>query len=251
MAFFFKIRWKISSMLIIFYALFVCTLNMCAYSKESGTKDFDKSLTNIKSDSVDTGQAVNKSLAEVLLKAEIYTDNVSKKNAGIYDAFSKKTISDDERYLGVLKDLERTTTQGKILVSKVFSFYDYLNEKVNNMPTTDPEKIKLLVRIDELKSAAENFGILVNKPEDGVHKNSCQVLDVNDRLQVVMLTAGYLDGVRSGYEWTIREADNVKVKVIVVRAYLSAAIVLDDKIDRISPGMRAYLSPAEKKKTNN
>ena len=70
-----------------------------------------------------------------------------------------------------------------------------------------------------------------------------RILAVNDELQIVVLDRGFNDGVRQGMTWRIVSGEEVlaRVKVIEVRAALSAAVVTDGKFKAVGPGAETRL----------
>ena len=82
--------------------------------------------------------------------------------------------------------------------------------------------------------------------ERGLEVRSCRVLAVNDDLQVVVLDSGYAEGIRRGSHWQIARDDEVAVRlrVIDVRADISAAVVVDGRFGDVGPG--SEVAPARK-----
>jgi hypothetical protein len=142
----------------------------------------------------------------------------------------------------LLNDLQICSKNGLFLVNKIFKFHKYFEEEINKLPVSYEEKLKLRVRLDEVKSSAEKFGILLQKPGDTIKKETCEVLEINNNLEVIVLGAGFLDGSRIGMDWTIQKSDkSITVKTVAVRPYASAAVITDGNIRKIVPGMEAKL----------
>ena len=66
-------------------------------------------------------------------------------------------------------------------------------------PVLYEEKLKLRVRLDEVRNSSEELGNLLQKPGDTVKKDTCEVLDINNKLDVIVHSVGFLDGSRNRY----------------------------------------------------
>ena len=234
--FFLKLRWKKVLILSIFYALFVLSPLVRAGSSEISTNDITVEAAEVKTEK----EQLRKCLADVLLNAnkkEIAHERVL---LSVVGALSGDNIEDYGSLINLelLKALKNNTVEGDKLVSKIFGFCDYFNDIISELNIPNEEKVKLKVRLDELKSFAEQFGLLVNRPEKKeVQHRNCRILDVSDYLQVVVISAGSLDGIRTGLTWNVEQADNAVLKVIAVRPFVCAAIVIEGELGKISPGM--------------
>ena len=97
------------------------------------------------------------------------------------------------------------------------------------------EKLELV--FDDLRRAEQFFN-----PEpiadSAAPAGDLRVLTVNDELQVVVISAGRLQGVRLGQLLTIREgrARDTTLRIIETRQTLSAAMVEEGSLRQISPG---------------
>lgn len=76
--------------------------------------------------------------------------------------------------------------------------------------------------------------------QDRLRRES-RLLAINDDLQVVVLDAGVIDGVRPGALWRVYDGEKIlgMLKVIEVRPAVSAAMPVDGTTGRLAPGMRA------------
>ena len=74
-------------------------------------------------------------------------------------------------------------------------------------------------------------------------RREARILAVNDTLNLVVIDAGVLDGVRSGSRWRIFHRNKTLglIQVVLPRAAISAAIPLDGKIERWTPGLTVRL----------
>ena len=156
------------------------------------------------------------------------------------DAVSGITDTDlSDRYLDTIEDLEENSRNGLFLVNRVFDLCKYLDGKINDMPITYEEKLKIKLRLDELREDAGEYGMTLKGQSAAQNVTECAILESNSNLQVVVLGTGFLDKSKAGTVWVIPDADNAIVKVIAVRPYASAAIVTKGDFSKISSGMKA------------
>lgn len=236
--FFFELMWKSFITIGIFHTLFTYTLFSFAGNEE---KD---SLSNklVKSADISLLKSGSK-LADVLLKAEEEKKDLLRIKLAFAEAFiGDADLKPSEKYIDLLNDLQICSKNGLFLVGRVLKFCKYFEEEINKLPISYEERLKLRVRLDEVRNSAEGFGILLQKPGDTIKKDTCEVLEINNELEVVVLGAGFLDGSRVGMRWIIQKADKAAVKIVAVRPYASAAVVTDGDIQKIDPGMEAKLT---------
>jgi hypothetical protein len=96
---------------------------------------------------------------------------------------------------------------------------------------------KLEIIFDDLRRA-EQFFNPESITDSATPSGDLRVLTVNDELQVVVLSAGRLQGVRLGQLLAIREgrAKGTTLRVVETRQTLSAAMVEEGSLRQISPG---------------
>ena len=233
---FFKLNWKKALTLTTFHTLFV--LPPLVWAGSDAVETNKNIITKAKTKTEKAKLA--KCLADVLLSAnkkERAHEKVLLSIAGVLSG------DDIEGYgkqinLDLLKALKNNIVEGDKLVRRIFTFCDHFDNEISELKIPNEEKVKLKVRIDELKLSAEQFGLLVSRPEkEEIQHRNCRILDVSDHLQVVVLSAGSLDGVRTGLIWNVKQADNVVVKVIAVGPLVCAAVVIEGELEKISNGM--------------
>lgn len=236
--FFYKSSWKYIGFLFIFSTSFVHAEFLPAKS-DNYSVSLD-TLNRISKNQTPDSSIV--ALADALLKAEKERRDFLKYNIFLADAVSGITDTDlSERYLGTIEDLEENSRNGLFLVNRVFDLCKYLDGKINEMPLTYEEKLKIKLRLDELKEDAEKYGITLKGQSASQNATDCAILETNNNLQVVVLGTGFLDNSKTGTVWVIKEADNALVKTIAVRPYASAAVVIKGELGKISSGMKAKI----------
>ena len=124
----------------------------------------------------------------------------------------------------------------------VRGFQGYLSSVLDVMQPSDALRREITTRCDELTNSAQHtlkpLSRVAGRGRRDLEARSCRVLTVNDDLQVVVLDSGYASGVRRGSRWHVArdETDVAQLRVIEVRADLSAAVITDGRLDDIGPG---------------
>ena len=202
MNFFLEVSWKFIIRLVTFYALFVLSIlgytNACmantnkkvydsiGYLKGSNIPSsmqsrgivvqadeaaksfkqkinrYEYSIAEVKTEK----ERLRECLANVLLNAEKKENAQEQVLLSVVGALSNDSHEDfgDLVNLDLLKALKSNTYNGNKLIEKIFVFCKYMNDEISNLKVSNAEKVKLRVRIDELKLFAGNFGLLVSQP---------------------------------------------------------------------------------------
>lgn len=241
-----NLNWKRLTTLIIFYALFAYTFFLQAQAAEQ--KNVSSTVAVYETDSAGTGggNQFSQKLAEVLLKAKENEKSQQQLLLGAAGALTINATQDpsDKINIDILDALKKNISKGKSFVTETLEFCSIMDSEVNKLSVPEKEKVKLQVRIDELRSAAKKFGLSVSSQQKKSGIENCCVLEVNDNLKVVILSAGFLDGVRVGLIWTIKNAENPVIQTIAVRDYISAAVVIKGNFEKIIPGTPAVIKNA-------
>ncbi|MCF7790836.1 MAG: hypothetical protein K9L78_03620 [Victivallales bacterium] len=235
--FFFELNWKKLQILCIFYASFVCIFSTQA---DRINTDTGKTASAGSAFSVsDTERTSSDRLYSVLLnnlknnRTQLkITENLQ---ALVPDGYEEDHICKINSSL--LDAVYLNRKEGNILLDKIIRCCNYLNNKIHNIAIPDDEKLKIECRIDELKNAAEQYGIHINSITSVKKNTSCRILEINDKLRVLILPLGLYDGIRAGRKLVIPNADNARATVISVKQFISAAAVTKGEFKKLSPGM--------------
>ena len=178
--------------------------------------------------------------ADVLLNAEKQRESFARSSLSVVGAVATGVASDSGRQEAELRGaLSQCVREGGKLSGAVAEFCRHLQAKLPGMPLPDDEKLRLRLRVEEVAAAAGRFDLLVAPALDAPAFGQCRVLDVNDKLQVVALSAGLKDGLRSGLGLEVPEAGGVKLRLVMVRLFVSAAVVVEGDMAAVAPGMLA------------
>jgi hypothetical protein len=235
------LNWKKTQLLCIFYALFVCTF--CVQATLNSVEDSKNSTEHKALLASNESENVRDSLSIVLLK-NLKNNETQKKILNDLRTFVpngkedkyKSFINDD-----LLNSLYENQKESNILLNEIMRFCSYMYEKTDKLSIPFDEKLRIETRVDELKSAAESFGMQNNALAANSNLQDCRVLEVNDNLGVVIIPVGIFDGIRVGRSFVIPNADEAKATVVAVRQFVSAAIITDGQLKDISPGMTVSL----------
>ena len=232
-------NWKNVGILTIFYALFVLVPSVRAGSDASVTDKVEIAKRELRSEK----EILNKHLADVLLNANKKEKAHEKILISLAGIISDGKDKSEEINLDLLKALKYNIEAGDKVVSIIFEFCNSINNDISTLGISNEQKVKLKIKVDELRSYTEEFGLLVNRPEKKeVQHRNYRILDVSDQLQVVVISAGSLDGIRAGLTWNVKQAEDAVLKVIAVRAFVCAAVVIEGELSKISPGMQVEFS---------
>lgn len=141
-----------------------------------------------------------------------------------------------------LRTLEDVLQAHAALTTRIQAFQTYLNSVLAVLEPSDALRREITARYEALKRAAEQtvkpLSRVAGRGKRNLEAGTCRVLAVNDDLQVVVLDAGYADGVRQGSRWQITREDQVvaRLRVIELRANMSAALLSDGRLENIGLG---------------
>jgi hypothetical protein len=154
------------------------------------------------------------------------------------------------RTLGrVLKELDRQAKERQELAVNVREFGVYLASVLDVLQPSQALRGEVEERITRLYRAANRpvppLPRVAGRGDGGPAEKRCRVLAVHDELRVVVLDRGFSDGVRPGSRYTITPGTGreVHLRVLEVRAAISAAVVDNGRFRDVAPG--ALAEPGE------
>ena len=178
-------------------------------------------------------------LIEVLEKYEALkkrdenlTAVILSKMMGYEGGGTEEAISVSESALDMVSEMSRKQS------AKTINVCESLSKELEGVVLSDLVKFEMSEELMSLRLSAEK---VLNFLEDNTQweaVNSCDVLSVDDKLQIVILAVGMKDGVNIGDSWFV--GDSVALKVVSVRPYVTATMLLEGKISDIAPGLKAF-----------
>ena len=100
------------------------------------------------------------------------------------------------------------------------------------------ERAKFRIQLEELRATAVSFVRLDQDPGKAKGIKECRILEVNEGLQLVILSAGYRNGVRVNLTLYADNGQKTPLRIVAVRPFVSAAIPETGKVDGLIPGMK-------------
>ena len=149
----------------------------------------------------------------------------------------------------VLRALEDMRDRQETVSGKLREFRIYLDSCFEVLQPTADIRREVAEHVASLEKAAalpvRPLSLVAGRGSGDLDRLECRVLAVEDDLQVVVLDRGSVEGIRLGTDWQYVHQGKVRagLRVVEVRAFISAAIVTDGKVAAVGPG--ALLVPAE------
>jgi len=186
-------------------------------------------------------QLLRQELVQVLKQAEKQNAEFRRLQLSIaatVTSAEKKNFGRHEQEL--LEALESVSQSGRKLVSRIMVFSHHMGKILAKDEISDVDRARLKYRLEELKSAAEQLSVRVRPGPEKPRLESCRILTVSDQLQVAVLAAGMVDGANSGLVLRVTaDGKKVMLKVVAVRTYICAAMVMEGDLKDLAPGMLA------------
>lgn len=139
----------------------------------------------------------------------------------------------------VLKVLEQLSSDTVALILDVADFVELVKTVSGKMGLSSLDEARINYRTDKLKNKAEILLSKLGKMDEGKRDNF-KILAVSVKHNVAVIDGGFFDGLREGV--ALYAGKNEKLRIIMCRPYISAAIVEKGKLDALLPGMEAAFS---------
>jgi hypothetical protein len=246
-----NLNWTVCILPIIFCALFSVLLandvkagaespktSRPEVRKGSVSDDFD--MAELEAARKET-EMLRKEFADVLLKSEEVFNSYRRLQLSIASTVAnseKRNVTEEE--LGFLESFANIRQEMKLLVEKIIELSQFVGTALDKNDITGTDKIRLKFKLDDLKMTAEKLNSLVSPRESRDREDKCRILSVNDTLQIAILDAGSANGVNIGLTWrlAVKNSGPVKLKVIAVRPFICAAMILEGEFGSLAPGMQ-------------
>ena len=150
------------------------------------------------------------------------------------------------REMELAADLQTCTSSMKKVSAAIQIFAEELSKRLPEFTLDQVEMAKLRIQIDKLRADAMDMARLAAPPEKPGRPGIHRILELDPRSKLVVLNGGYRDGVREGI--TLGH-DGVVLKVIAVRNFVSAAVVIAGSFEKLAVGTEVKASISGKKTT--
>jgi hypothetical protein len=155
----------------------------------------------------------------------------------------------EQRLLSGLKSLSDVSGN---LVLKVLEMAETLRPKLNQLPLSSAERVRLTMALEDLERQAARVNAVsdtVNTNEDRLLRD-VRIMSLKYELDMAVISAGALQGVFPGM--TFVSADGkVHLRVLETRAMISGAVPVKGSLNELVPGSAVHLqirqAPVEKK----
>ena len=193
--------------------------------------EVSKSTTELQAENsllADTNQNLRSELLDTLERCARLSDRVKRMEqsaAGVLETLAPVYTGVREAELAEALDL--TTKSGMKLVAKSTNVCEMLYPKIEKLGLADVEKARLRVAIDALSAENQRFARLSVPSVLPEQFKKCRVLEICEKPEVIILNAGYRDGVRVNMSLQAgTEAKPCVLRVVAVRSFVSAAVVV-------------------------
>ena len=193
-------------------------------------------------------QALRRRYAEIYLASRAAQDELEDYELRVAGLLADREEPTSGRALPrVLAALDKLQSNQQDLRDQVKEFGAYLNSVLDVLQPSEAMRREVTTRFAQLEEVSESSAgprpIVARRGRGSVERPACRILAVSDELQTVVLNRGFNDGVRQGMTWRVVSGDDIlaRMKVIEVRAAISAAVVTDGKFKAVGPGAEARL----------
>ena len=164
--------------------------------------------------------------------------------ATVVDDSGKTAVGTREGEL--LESLRRMVDDNKALTLKVVDFCDYMDVVLGKINVDKLEKARIQYRLDSLRNDAGKNSTATEQYSRKSIAEESRILAVNDKLRVVVLSAGTVQGVKNGLNWYAGKDRTCRLQVVAVRPFIAAAVVVEGNINELAPGMQAFTGSGKK-----
>lgn len=148
-----------------------------------------------------------------------------------------------EREEQLLNALGQVFQSGNELALKTTEFCDEVRSLMRELPIGKVRQAEIRLRLDAAASAARRMIGLTEYELGGAENSgtlrSCRILAVDRTLSVVILSVGSANGAFPGLTYRAGKNGTTWLRVVCVRPFVAAAVVLSGSIDDLAPGMEA------------
>ena len=165
------------------------------------------------------------------------------------DGVVMKASDREQHLIALLRELVRRSSRLAIRASAVSGdFGAFLREQ----PIGPARQARLLLQLEQLERSAMQVSALagdVERSSGGDAFKNVRLLAVNRELDCAVFSAGSVHGVFPGLIYSAVNDPALRLRVISVRPWVSAAVPVADGIRRLTPGMRFTVVRGDKENT--
>lgn len=125
----------------------------------------------------------------------------------------------------------------------ILRYCDEISSVLPQIISNHVEAAKMRLKLEALKEQALKAAPLASPAKAPERFERCRIAELNPMPELVILSAGYRDGIRMGL---LLKAGKTTLKVVAIRSFVSAAIVVKGEFKELAPGMDAVPAGREK-----
>lgn len=210
-------------------------------AKKQNIKDADKI-------SIDNGllkkenETLRKELIETIDKYNRQSETLKRLKLSIAGALGEEEkLAASNREEELLEDLNIQIRESEKFAAAGIENCKAILEILETSQMDSVEKAKLRLLSEDHLNKSRTMLAMTKKPEAGVIER-CRILEINQTLNVVVLSAGYANGLTNGLVLYSGKDKEIELQAVSVRPFISAAIARQGSLKDLSPGMAVYVS---------
>ncbi len=187
-------------------------------------------------------ESLRKELIEIVEKFNAQDADYRRLRLSIAASLAKMEKSPvDSKQEELLEALRIVSENSRKLAARTIEFCDHLKPVLKKFKMEKIARTRLKMKVEELEDTAQNVSALLEPlpPKQG-KLTQCRILAVNDKLQVAVVGAGYIQGVRCGFNWYAGKNREIMLRVVATRPFVSAAVVVKGDLKDLAPGVVIY-----------
>lgn len=118
----------------------------------------------------------------------------------------------------------------------ILRYCDEISAVLPQIISNNVEAAKMRLKLESLREQALKAALLASPAKAPENFEQCRIAELNAMPELVILSAGYRNGVRMGL---MLKVGKVTLKVIAIRSFVSAAVVVKGEFRDLAPGMEA------------
>ncbi len=181
--------------------------------------------------------------AELYLQTRRLRKELKETKAAVSAVLSEESAEKDVQNLEALAHIRRFAQRRQQLIRKLKNFRSYLKTMLDIVEPSKGLRKALTGQYSEVLREARDLlsepSAVAERGGSPLGKKGCRVIEKSRKLKVVVLAAGFAEGVRPGMRWhaaSKKSEQALTLESIGVRRHISAATVIKGSVSRIDPG---------------
>ncbi len=226
--------------------------NMLAAEIERLKNEFTKLKGDLETDKIlleESNQNLRGELLDTLERCAKLSNRlkrIEQSAAGVLETLNP--VYTGQREVELADALDLAMQCGMNLVSRSTNVCDFLYPRLGKLGLAAVEEARLRVAVDELAAMNRNFARLSVPAAEPEGMQKCRILEVRDTPEMIVVNAGYRNGVRVNMILRTGDGQNsCRLRVIAVRPFVAAAVVEQGRLKDLSQGMELLMTDKNNK----